>query len=82
MSIEIEIKLYHAIRRYMPPGHGDSYSQRLSLPAGASVAQVMATLNIPQRIPVLIFLRSKMSRPDKVLANGDVLSIMQPAGGG
>ena len=56
MSIEIENKLYHAVRRYMPPGHGDSYTQRLSLPAGASVAQVMA--------------------------NGDVLSIMQPAGGG
>ncbi len=82
MSIEIEIRLYHALRKYMPPGHEDSFSLPLSLPSGANVAQAMAALNIPEGLHVSILLNGVRCDPEKVLASGDVLTILQPAGGG
>lgn len=82
MSIEIEIRLYHAFRKYMPPGHEDGFSRSLSLPSGASVAQAMAAVNIPEGLPVAILLNGIRCGPEKVLTSGDVLTILQPAGGG
>ncbi len=82
MTIHIEVKVYHGLRKYLPEGENNGLSRGLSLPDGATVAQAIAALNIPSDEYVIIFLNGFMCRPDRALSSGDVLAIMQPAGGG
>ena len=82
MTINIEVRVYHGLRKYLPEGEDNGLSRGLSLPDGATVAQAIAALNIPSGEYVIILLNGVMCSPDRSLSSGDVLGIMQPAGGG
>lgn len=82
MPVHIEIRVYHGIKKYLPAGDGNGFCRTFSLPDGASVAQAISALNIPNDEKVFTLLNGVMCSPDRALNSGDVLSIMQPAGGG
>jgi sulfur carrier protein ThiS len=82
MPVQIEIRVYHGIRKYLPAGDVNGFSRGLSLPDGANIAQALSALNIPDDEQVVALLNGVICGPDRVLNSGDVLSIMQAAGGG
>lgn len=80
-TIEIEVKLYHSLKRYLPC-QSDDFSCKIMLPAGATISQVKDSLQIPQDIVLLAFANGVRVEQDRVLRTGDRLVLMQPAGGG
>ena len=79
--MEIEVRLFHALRRYLPAGEKE-YFFRLTVPSGSVVHDALSILGIPKDRTVLIFLNGESCAQEAILSNGDVLSVMQPAGGG
>ncbi|WP_350341524.1 MoaD/ThiS family protein [Desulfoferula mesophila] len=80
-AIEIEVRLYHALKKYLPHPNED-FLCKITLPAGATVAEAANRLKIPSDHATLAFVNGNRVEPGMVLRDGDRLTLMQPAGGG
>ena len=81
VDIEIEIRFFHGLNRYLPPGEGE-YSRRLRTPPGLTVDEVLIRLGVPRDQPMVLLVDGRPVKPDHVLRTGDVLSALRPAEGG
>ncbi len=79
--MEIEIRLYHGLSKYLPPGEGE-FSRKIHVAVGATVADVLAELGVPRRDGLILFIGGKSAEWNHILQPGDVLTAMLPAGGG
>ncbi len=79
--MEIEVRLYAEMRRYSP-GHTQGYSDRLRIRPGATVAEAMDTLGIPEDLPAVIFVNGGSAERNTVLKAEDVLVVISPVQGG
>ena len=82
MTLTVEARVYHGLRKYLPSENEEGFSRMLSLKPGTKVADVFSALNIPSDIGAITFLNGERCKLNQKLKSGDVLSIMQPAGGG
>jgi sulfur carrier protein ThiS len=79
--MEIEIRLFHGLGRYLPPGEG-AYSRLLEVPPGSTADQVLADIGLPDNPSFVLMVGGKPAKRDQVLLPGDSLTVMLPAGGG
>ena len=75
------VHLTATLRTYLPPGTaGDSVV--LDIPDGTTVDQVVHSLRIPSDLERLTVVNGRDAAPDRLLADGDVLSVFPPLAGG
>jgi molybdopterin synthase sulfur carrier subunit len=79
--ITVHVKLFATLRHYRPGlGLGEAFP--LELPEGATVADLVRQLGLPEEEVKIVFVNALFRDPDYVLADGDELGIFPPVGGG
>lgn len=84
--MQITFKLYASLTQYLPSERRNDNRMPLSVPEGATVAQVIEPFGLPEKLVHLVLVNGhyvppseRLSRP---LAEGDVLAIWPPIAGG
>ena len=79
--MKVEVRLFATLQSYLPAGtRGDRVS--LVFPPGATVGDVVASLNIPSDVACLIVVNGRDAEPEQVLVPGDELALFPPLAGG
>jgi len=79
--IEVEVRLYASLRRYRPaapPGEGE----RVLLPAGSTVLDLLAGLGIPSAEVQTVFVNRRAIAREAVLQDGDRVDLFPAVAGG
>ena len=74
--MKIEVRLFATLRE----GRGKVVQQ--DVPTGASVATVVDALNIPHNDIAILLVNGRDGSLDRILQEGDFLSVFPPVGGG
>ena len=83
--MKVEIRLFASLRSKMPDGKGKG---ELELDEGACLSDVLAKLEIPPELSQMTLVNGqhcpaeKEWRDQKLLADGDVVSVFPPLAGG
>jgi molybdopterin converting factor small subunit len=80
-SVKIEIRLFANLADYLPRG-GHGSSATVDVPDGATVADLVRRLAIPDDLPRLMLVNGQDAGGERRLAPGDVVSIIPPLAGG
>jgi sulfur-carrier protein len=79
--MKAEIRLFASFRDFLPPGSGP-YSFTTSFEDRKTVDDIIKELKLPDDIPRIIIVNGLHSEPDRVLEDGDVISLFPPLAGG
>lgn len=83
--MNITVKLFAGLRRYIPDGIGRE-GMVLTLPPSSTPHQVLDRLNVPRREAHLLLINGVFIEPEKreqaVFRDGDVLAVWPPVAGG
>jgi molybdopterin converting factor small subunit len=79
--MQVEVRLYATLRRYLP-GLKAGQPQRLTLPEGATVADMLAALGVPDGDNQHAFVNDIDVELDWVLYDGDRVGVFPQVGGG
>ena len=77
--MEIEVRLFATYQTYLPKGEG-KHTFKLGMNEGASVADVLKELKMPEEMPKILLVNGKQARTDTTLQAGDAVSIFPPLG--
>ncbi len=77
MKVYVEVRLYASLKS-KTPGASDQFP----IDPGATVADVMAALEIPLESVKLIFINGVKGEPYSKLTGGERIAIFPPVGGG
>ena len=84
--MRITLKLFASLSDYLPPAAQATNRLPLDVPAGATVAEVIASRNLPERSVHLVLVNGVYippdQRPARVMAAGEELAIWPPIAGG
>jgi molybdopterin converting factor small subunit len=80
-SITVTVKLFAALRKYVPPG-GEANGVRVTVPRGGTVADVLRALSIPAAYAGVIVSGDEHLRVDSPLEDGQELNLFPPLAGG
>ena len=79
--ITVHVKLFATLRRVRPNlALGQSFA--VALPEGATVADLIGELGLPEEEVKLVFVNATYRERDHVLSDGDEVGIFPPVGGG
>ncbi len=79
--ITVEVRLYADLQRYTPDLRvGEPRS--VTVPAGTTAAELLATLGIPTEVVRLVFVNGIVRPLDQELNDGERVGIFPPIGGG
>ncbi len=78
--MRITIKLYSMLRSYLKDG--ENGVGILEVSDGAKIADVAASLGIPEKIPKITLVNGEQKSLSEPLAEGDTLSVFPPMAGG
>ncbi len=79
--MKIDVRLFANLADYLPSGaHGDTAT--LDLPEGATVADVVRRLALPDDLPRLMLVNGRDADAGHRLSPGDVVSVIPPLAGG
>ena len=79
-QIAVRVTLFADLRRFLPRGHEGPL--RYALPAGATVADLLATIGIAADDEITAGLNGEQAQRDAVLHDGDDLVLFSPMEGG
>jgi molybdopterin converting factor small subunit len=79
--ITVHVKLFATLRRTRP-GLGIGEAFPVEVLAGTTVGQLIEQLGLPQEQVKLVFVSGIARDREHVLADGDVVGIFPPVGGG
>ncbi|MBI5879333.1 MAG: MoaD/ThiS family protein [Chloroflexi bacterium] len=79
--VRIHVTAYGDLRRYIPAEQRDSDAS-LTLPAGATVMQMLDALRLPYQNTWLIGVNDAVVDLEHALSDGDRVELMMPIGGG
>ncbi len=79
--MQIEIRLFATFREFLPPG-SSMFAFTKSYDGQPTVADIITELQLPESIPKIIIVNGIHATRDRVLQDGDVLSIFPPVAGG
>lgn len=82
-KITVQLELFAFLQKYSPKGYYDRPFV-MELPANSSARALIKTLNIPDDIPVLVYVNSRQIEDgqDHRLSEGDVVGVMPVIPGG
>jgi sulfur carrier protein ThiS len=84
--MRITFKLYASLTEYLPSERGTGNQVTLDVPAGATIAAVVAPFNLPMKLVHLVLINGVFVPPEaratRELVEGDVLAIWPPIAGG
>lgn len=80
--IQVQVKLYAALRQYHRPRIRLNEGQIVSLPEGSTVRRLIAKLDIPADAVKMVFVHGKSVQEDHILSDGDEIGIFPPVAGG
>jgi molybdopterin converting factor small subunit len=80
--MKIELRLFASLRKRLPPGSPRGKCN-LELPDGTTIGQVLEHVDIPHASAQMVLVNGDHDRNfERVLHNGDVLSVFPPVAGG
>ncbi len=80
--MQVEVKLFANLRKLLPPGSSSSKAQIL-LEEGATIESLIHHLKIPLEMAQMVLVNGEQTREfDRLLAEGDTISIFPPVAGG
>ena len=79
-QISVRVSLFADLRRFLPKGADGP--QTYTLPAGATVADLLAAIGVPAADEVTPGLNGELAGRDAVLRDGDDLVLFSPMEGG
>ncbi|MEJ2040770.1 MAG: MoaD/ThiS family protein [Desulfosarcinaceae bacterium] len=79
--MQVNVKLFSVLRQYCP-GYDPEKGVDLELPAGATVAQMLARLSIPHEKAPVVACDGIILKAGDLLSEGGRLQVFQPVGGG
>ncbi|MCE1237333.1 MAG: hypothetical protein LWW93_13365 [Hyphomicrobiales bacterium] len=84
-AIEVTLKLFAMLERWLPEGARRN-EIRLSVPAGATPADIVVALGLPEALCAIVLIDGAFVPPDqrahRALAPNEALSIWPPIAGG
>lgn len=84
--MDITFKLYASLTEHLPAAHRVGNQMPLTVPEGATVAQVIEPFALPMKLVHLVLINGHYVPPDergtRALVQGDVLAIWPPIAGG
>ncbi len=84
--MQITFKLYASLGDYLPADKRQGNAMALTVPEGASIAQVVEPFNLPMKLVHLVLVNGVFVPPEergsRQLVEGDVLAIWPPIAGG
>ncbi|MBC7248821.1 MAG: MoaD/ThiS family protein [Anaerolineae bacterium] len=79
--LTVQVRLFATLRRHFPDLKlGEAMS--VELPDGATVGQLIAHLGLPPQEIKTVFVNNLIREMESPLADGDVVGIFPPVGGG
>ena len=79
--MKVTAKLFAKLRDRAPEAaKGSAFD--VELPGACTVGDLLRDWEIPEDIPLVIFVNSVHAEKDRVLQEGDVLAVFPPVGGG
>ena len=79
--MRVRVKLFATLRQYLP-GHILGSPVEIELPAGATLADLVGQLNLPQTEVKVVFVNARAQPLSYVLKPDDEIGIFPPIGGG
>ena len=79
--MRVDVVLFAHLASFQPDGRGGRHSRTFELAAGTTIADVIATIGLPDE-PRVIFVNSRHAPEDHELHEGDRLAIFPPVAGG
>ena len=79
--MKVDVVLFAYLASFQPDGRGGRHSRTFDLPAGTTIAEVVAMIGLPDE-PRVIFVNSKHAEESAELQEGDRLAIFPPVAGG
>ncbi len=77
----VDVKLFATLRKYRPElGVGEAFA--VQVPDGATVADLIRLLGLPEDQARIVFVNAVASEQGHVLSDGDQVGIFPPVGGG
>jgi sulfur carrier protein ThiS len=84
--MQLTFKLYASLTEFLPPDKRTSNMMALEVAPGASIAQIIEPFALPMKMVHLVLINGHYVPPEergtRTLAEGDVLAIWPPVGGG
>lgn len=79
--MKVDVALFAYLSDYQPDGLGGRHARALELPEGATIADVIADLGLPDQ-PRIVFVNGRHAAEDSTLRDGVRLAIFPPVAGG
>jgi len=79
--VEVQVRLFANLAEYGPPAARGG-AGRVELPEGATVADLLARLGIPDEGPRLLLVNGRDAEAGVTLHAGDVVDVLPPLVGG
>jgi len=79
-TLDVRVTLFADLRKYTSPG--ETGSRRCRLPAGATVADLVAELGIPPGELMTVGVNGELAATGTVLGDGDDVALFSPMEGG
>ncbi|MGA3173350.1 MAG: MoaD/ThiS family protein [Syntrophorhabdales bacterium] len=79
--MEVAVKLFGNLGHYLPKG-GNRFSLSKALDDGATVEDLLRSLDIPGEVPVIVIVNGRRVEGFHVLSDGDEVNLFRPIGGG
>jgi sulfur-carrier protein len=79
--MNIEVRLYATFRDFLPSG-SSTFGMTKSLDREMTIAELVKEIGLPEDIPKIVIVNGTHAELDRVLKDGDVLSVFPPLAGG
>jgi sulfur-carrier protein len=81
VHMKVKVQLYAILAKYLPT-NAHNKTTVLEVAEGISVQEVLNELMIPENMPKILLVNGRNAELDRVLAEGDTVSIFPPIAGG
>lgn len=78
----IKVKLFSTLRHHVPNSDRRLDGDEWDVTEGATVAQVLEMLSLPEKEATILLINGRKADRDKTLNEGDVLHVFPPMAGG
>jgi len=79
--VNVDVALFASLSQFQPDGLGGTRARTFELAEGTTIAQVIASLDLPDQ-PRVVFVNSRHADECSALSDGDRLAIFPPVAGG